>query len=204
MQAARSMFQDATAKTGEQRKLLQAVGEQQSQQQNTLSEMTHELPLVRANHLTMSVQQSPPLDGRLVWRVMIPAGDYFGVRLQSPPFYTGVAGYKMCIRAIFRAGTAGNELRLSLYFTIMRGEFDCFLTWPFSSKVSFILVDPNYRKHVVRSFRPNRENASYLRPVSEMNIAIGFPHFASVSESYIRDNSILIKCIVDTSNIIHL
>lgn len=186
---------------GEQQQLLQAMGQQQSQQQNTLSEMAQALPLVRANHPTVSVQQPFVPDGTLLWRVMI---HDVGVRLQSPPFYTGRGGYKMCVRAIFRAGTAGNEIHLSLYFTIMRGIFDCFLKWPFSSKVSFILVDPDCRKHIVRSFRPNPENHSYLRPVSEMNVAIGFPHFASVPESYIRDNSILIKCIVDISNIIHL
>ena len=185
----------------EQQQLLQAVGEQQSQQEDILSEVAQELSqLPQLAAVSVPLVQIPSTDGTLYWRVMIPAVNDAKVCLQSLPFYTGRTGYKMCVRAVFRGG---NELRLSLYFTIMRGEYDSFLKWPFSSRVSIILVDPNKRKHIVKILHPNPKSRSYSYPASEMNIPIGFPNFASVSETYVRENSVVLKFIVDTSNIIH-
>ena len=183
----------------EQQQLLQATGEQLSQQEDMLSEVAQELSqLPQLAATSVPLVQIPSTDGTLYWRVMIP-----DAKVQSPPFYTGRTGYKMCVRAVFRGSTSGNELRLSVYFTIMRGEYDSFLKWPFSSRVSIILVDPNKRKHIVKILHPNPKSRSYSYPASEMNIPIGFPNFASVSKNYVRENSVLLKCIVDTSNIIH-
>lgn len=204
LQEARSIFQQATPMVEEELQLLQAVEEQQSQQEDTLSEVAQELSqLPQLGAVSVPLVQIPSTDGTLYWRVRIPAVNDAKVVLQSLPFYTGRTGYKMCVRAVFRGSTSGNELRLSVYFTIMRGEYDCFLKWPFSSRVSIILVDPNNRKHIVKILHPDPKSRSYSYPASETNIPIGFPNFASVSENYVRENSALLKCIVDTSNIIH-
>lgn len=203
IQEARSIFQQATPMVEEQQQLLQAVREQQSQHQDILGEVAYELPpLPQLAAVSVPLAQIPSTDGTMYWRVPIPAINDVKVCLQSQPFYTGRTGYKMCIRAVFRAGTAG-EFHLSVYFTIMRGEYDSFLKWPFSSKVSLILVDPSKRKPIVKILQPNPKSHSYFYPDSEMNIPIGFPSFARITENYVRENSVLIKCIVDTSNIIH-
>ena len=49
-------------------------------------------------------------------------------------------GYKMCVRAYLNGDGSGYNTHLSLFFVIMKGEFDNLLKWPFDHKVSMILV----------------------------------------------------------------
>ena len=127
--------------------------------------------------------------------------------LYSPPFYTAKNGYKMCIRVYLNGDGMGHKTHLSLFFVLMKGEFDALLKWPFDSKVSLILVDQNHRKHLVQTFKPTPESSSFQRPISDMNVASGCPQFCKLSVlddiSYTKDDVLFIKCIVDTSHIFH-
>jgi len=49
-------------------------------------------------------------------------------------------GYKMCIRAYLNGDGSGYKTHLSLFFVVMKGEYDALLKWPFDYKVSMILV----------------------------------------------------------------
>ena len=51
----------------------------------------------------------------------------------------------MCIRAYLNGDGIGYKTHLSIFFVIMRGEYDPLLKWPFEHKVSIILVDQNHR-----------------------------------------------------------
>ena len=93
--------------------------------------------------------------------------------IYSPPFYTGRNGYKMCVRAYLNGDGMGYKTHLSLFFVLMKGEFDPLLKWPFEYKVSLILVDQNHRKHIVQTFKPTVESNSFQRPVTDMNVASG-------------------------------
>ncbi len=127
--------------------------------------------------------------------------------IYSPPFYTGRNGYKMCIRAYLNGDGMGYKTHLSLFFVVMKGEFDALLKWPFDYKVSLILVDQNHRKHIVQTFKPTPESNSFQRPASDMNVASGCPQFAKLSvlddTSYVKDDVLFVKCIVDTTRIFH-
>ena len=127
--------------------------------------------------------------------------------LYSPPFYTAKNGYKMCIRIYLNGDGMGHKTHLSLFFVLMKGEYDPLLKWPFDHKVSLILVDQKQRRHIVQTFKPTPESSSFQRPVTDMNVASGCPQFCKVSylddESYIKDDALFIKCIVDTSRIFH-
>ena len=127
--------------------------------------------------------------------------------IYSPPFYTGRNGYKMCVRAYLNGDGSGHTTHLSLFFVLMKGEYDPLLKWPFDYKVSMILVDQNHRKHVVQTFKPTPESSSFQRPKTDMNVASGCPQFAKLSVldniDYVKDNVLYIKCIVDTSRIFH-
>ena len=86
----------------------------------------------------------------------------------------------------------------------MKGEFDALLKWPFKYKVSLILVDQNHQKHIIQTFKPTVE--CIHRPMTEMNVASGCPQFAKLTledKNYVKDDINFIKCIVDTSKIIH-
>ena len=127
--------------------------------------------------------------------------------IYSPPFYTGRNGYKMCIRAYLNGDGSGEGTHLSIFFVIMRGEYDPLLQWPFDHKVSLILVDQDLKKHLVQTFKPNLQSNSFQRPKSDMNAASGCPEFAKLSvlddPSYVKDDVMYIKAIVDTSKIMH-
>ena len=73
--------------------------------------------------------------------------------IYSPPFYTGRNGYKMCIRAYLNGDGSGEGTHLSIFFVLMKGEYDPLLQWPFESKVSLILVDQDHMKHLVQTFK---------------------------------------------------
>ena len=127
--------------------------------------------------------------------------------IYSPPFYTGRNGYKMCIRAYLNGDGSGEGTHLSIFFVIMKGEYDSLLQWPFDHNVSLVLVDQDQRKHLVQTFKPNLQSNSFQRPKSDMNVASGCPEFAKLSilddPSYVKDDVMYIKAIVDTSKIIH-
>ena len=127
--------------------------------------------------------------------------------IYSPPFYTGRNGYKMCIRAYLNGDGSGEGTHLSIFFVLMKGEYDPLLQWPFDHKVSLVLVDQDQRKHLVQTFKPNLQSNSFQRPKSDMNVASGCPEFAKLSvlddPSYVKDDVMYIKAIVDTSKILH-
>ena len=127
--------------------------------------------------------------------------------IYSPPFYSGRNGYKMCIRAYLNGDGIGYKTHLSVFFVLMKGEYDPLLKWPFDCKVSLILVDQNLRKHVVQTFKPTPESSSFQQPRLDMNVASGCPQFAKLSiledENYVKDDVLFLKCIVDTSKIFH-
>ena len=54
----------------------------------------------------------------------------------SPPFYTHVGGYKMCL-SVYPAGSrrSGNESYMSVYIHFLAGEFDEHLIWPFPGAI---------------------------------------------------------------------
>ena len=170
---------------------------------------------VHVSELELQLQASlaSTYNGALLWRIPdIPrrrrdAIDERITSIYSPPFYTGRNGYKMCIRAYLNGDGMGYKTHLSLFFVVMRGEFDALLKWPFEYKVSLILVDQSHRKHIVQTFKPTPDSNSFQRPVTDMNTASGCPTFSKLNTlddtNYVKDDVIFIKCIVDTSKIFH-
>ena len=127
------------------------------------------------------------------------------VSLYSAPFYTSRHGYKMCLRVYLNGDGSGKETHLSFFLTLMKGEYDALLQWPFSQQVTLMLLDQDKRKHVVQSFRPEPSSSSFQRPKDEMNVASGCPRFAPLNvfdnSSYVRDDNMFLKCIIDPTGL---
>ncbi|XP_043095224.1 TNF receptor-associated factor 2 isoform X2 [Puntigrus tetrazona] len=124
----------------------------------------------------------------------------------SPAFYSSKYGYKMCLRLYLNGDGTGRGTHLSLFFVVMRGKYDALLKWPFSQKVTLMLLDQNNREHIIDAFRPDVSSTSFQRPISEMNIASGCPLFCPLAKlagksSYLRDDTIFIKAIVDLTGL---
>ncbi|KAI8518510.1 hypothetical protein Bbelb_045270 [Branchiostoma belcheri] len=127
--------------------------------------------------------------------------------IYSPCFYTSRTGYKMCARIYLNGDGMGKGSHISLFFVLMRGHFDGLLRWPFKQEVTFMLLDQNNREHEIDAFRPDPTSSSFKRPTSDMNIASGCPLFVPLSQlessshGYVKDDTMFIKIIVDTSDL---
>ncbi|KAI1905096.1 hypothetical protein AGOR_G00012410 [Albula goreensis] len=151
-------------------------------------------------------------DGVFVWKIV----DFSRRRQEavagrapamfSPAFFSSKYGYKMCLRLYLNGDGTGRGTHLSLFFVVMRGKYDALLKWPFSQKVTLMLLDQNNREHIIDAFRPDISSTSFQRPISEMNIASGCPLFCPLAKlagksSYLRDDTVFIKAIVDLTGL---
>ena len=107
------------------------------------------------------------------------------------------------LRIYLNGDGMGKGKYISLFFVIMRSQYDALLTWPFKQKVTLMLLDQGpMGEHVVDAFRPDPNSSSFKRPVSEMNIASGCPLFVPLdhlesNRMYIKDDTAFVKIIVD-------
>ena len=151
--------------------------------------------------------ESTSYDGSLIWKIT----DYHrrkedamsgrNVSLYSQPFYSSRFGYKMCLRVYLNGDGIGRSTHMSLFFVLMKGEFDALLKWPFSHKVTLTLMDQERGiKPLSDMFRPDPTSSSFARPRMDMNIASGCPLFVAHSQlessSFLKDNTLFIKCVV--------
>ena len=101
----------------------------------------------------------------------------------------------------------GKDTHVSLFFVLMRGEYDALLPWPFQQKVTMTWIDQNRKSDVGDTFRPDPTSSSFKRPTSSMNIASGCPLFMKHSllddpaHGYVKDNIAFIKITIDTANL---
>ena len=49
-------------------------------------------------------------------------------------------GYKMCLRVYLNGDGSGNDTHISIFFVLMRGDFDALLQWPFEQKVTLNIL----------------------------------------------------------------
>ena len=156
-------------------------------------------------------QEFSSYDGQLLWKI----SDYARrrndavtgqqVSFYSPCFFTSRYGYKMCARLYLNGDGMGRGSHISVFFVVMRGQYDALLRWPFRQKVTFMLLDQDNVEHVIDAFRPDPSSSSFQRPRRETNIASGCPMFCSLAElnnhAYVRDDTMFLKIIVDTSDL---
>ncbi len=161
----------------------------------------------------LSLIENSNYDGTMVWKIpqfsqrMSDAQSGKYTSIFSLPFYTGRYGFKMCLRLYILGDGIGKGNHMSLFFVLMKGEFDNILQWPFSHKVTFKLINQGTGKDVVDTFQPDPMSTSFRKPRSDMNIASGCPRFVSHDElktgGFIVDDTVFIKCLVDTNNVRH-
>ncbi|XP_076833840.1 TNF receptor-associated factor 3 [Brachyhypopomus gauderio] len=198
-----------STRTGPNTHTLASLETQLSQHDKMLS--VHDIRLADMD-LKLQVLETASFNGTLIWKIR----DYKRrkqeavasktLSLYSQPFYTGYFGYKMCARVYLNGDGMGKGTHLSLFFVVMRGEYDALLPWPFKQKVTLMLMDQGpARKHLFDAFKPDPNSSSFRRPTGEMNIASGCPLFMAQTVlengTYIKDDTIFIKVTVDTSDL---
>lgn len=128
--------------------------------------------------------------------------------IYSAPFYTSRFGYKMCLRLYLNGDGTGKGTHISYFFTIMRGEYDALLVWPFQHSVTLTMLGRT-PPHIIKNFMPDPLSSSFWQPQPgiEMNVASGCPQFAKVKElenpNFLWDgDSIFLKVNVDLKDYI--
>ena len=157
----------------------------------------------------LSLIENSSCDGSLTWKIpqfsqrKADAENGQCTSIFSLPFYSGRYGYKMCLCLYIMGDGIGKGTHLSLFFVVMRGEFDNILQWPFTHKVIFKLINQAGGKDIVETFQPDPMSASFRKPKLDTNVASGCPRFVSLTElergGFIVDDAIFIKCTIDTS-----
>ncbi|XP_021361305.1 TNF receptor-associated factor 3-like [Mizuhopecten yessoensis] len=162
--------------------------------------------------LRLQIHETASFNGVLMWKIR----DYARrkqeaitgrtLSLYSQPFYTSQFGYKMCARVYLNGDGMGKGTHMSLFFVVMRGDFDTLLPWPFQQKVNMMLLDQDTgARHLSDTFRPDPNSNSFRRPQTEMNIASGCPLFVShtvlETRTYLHEDTIFIKIDVDINGI---
>ena len=204
-------IEEARRDMGNVKRQLDTNQESARRQERRMESIEHTLALrnVTLDDLEEYVRQQEfsTYDGQLVWKI----SDYARrrndavtgqqVSLYSPCFYTGRYGYKMCARVYLDGNGVGRGTHISVFFVVMRSQYDALLRWPFRERVTFMLLDQDNVNHVSSSFRPDPNSCSFRRPRSETNIATGYPMFCSLAQfnrhAYVRDNTMFLKIIVE-------
>ncbi|CAF1158685.1 unnamed protein product [Rotaria sordida] len=102
--------------------------------------------------------------------------------IYSPPFHSSQSGYKMRARLYLNGDGNARRTHISLFFILMRSEYDAILRFPFNYKVTFCLYDQTpTEQHIIDSFQPDIKSNSFQHPRSEMNIASGIPKLCPLS-----------------------
>ena len=162
--------------------------------------------------LRLQIAETTNYEGVLIWKIkncaqrVRDAESGKTLSLYSQPFHSHRYGYKMCARIYLDGDGLGKNTHVSLFFVVMRGDYDALLPWPFGQKVTLILMDQNTgRRPLSDTFRPDPKSSSFRRPTSQMNIASGCPIFVNKNvlkdNAYVKDDVIFVKVIVDTSDL---
>jgi len=180
-----------------------------------LDRADHQLSLheIQLSEQDMQIQmlEATSYNGTYIWKI-----DHCSRRFQeavsgktlsiySPPFYVGRFGYKVCARMYPNGDGIGKGTHMSMFFVVMRGEYDALLPWPFVQKVQFRLIDQDRIRDTYDAFRPEPHSSSFKRPTSDMNIASGCPTFISQTElrqgGFIRNDTMFVKVTVDMAGL---
>ena len=208
-------IEQANRDVGNVRRMVETVQETVRRVDRRIESIEHTLALrdVTLTHLEEYVRQQEfsSYDGQLLWKITQfsrrrnEAVNGQQVSFYSPCFYTSRYGYKMCARIYLNGDDMGRGTHISVFFVVMRGQYDAILRWPFRQKVTFMLLDQDNVEHVIDAFRPDPNSSSFQRPRRETNIASGCPMFCSLTElnnhAYVRDDTMFLKIIVDTSDL---
>ncbi|XP_075211965.1 TNF-receptor-associated factor 6 [Lycorma delicatula] len=122
-----------------------------------------------------------------------------GTMFYSPGFYTSYCGYRFCARINLNFKDP-NYLTLNVH--LMQGDNDCALEWPFSGRISLILIhptDPNQSIRETMMSKPRLE--AFKRPTAIINPrAFGYAEFISVTctEQYLKNDSLTVKIQIKT------
>ena len=186
-----------------------------TQMTTTVDKLSQTVPrydsILEELNLKIEIMEVKSTSGVYVWKVNELQRRYQEARvgktvsLYSPPFYTSIHGYRLCLRCYLYGDGQGKGTHISLFIVLMKSEYDDLLAWPFSHRVSLSLINQDHplspEKAMTHKFLPNVESSSFLKPKETFNIASGFPEFAPLSilsnSSHVKNDTIFFRVKLD-------
>ena len=121
----------------------------------------------------------------------------------SPPFYTHLGGYRMCLRVDANGNGNGEGTHVSVFVSLMRGEFDDLLKWSFRGEITIQLKKAEPRAHYhQKTVILNKETPHHVvcKPTEERNSGWGPSQYISHDDlcagEYLNDDK-LVFCVTD-------
>ena len=162
---------------------------------------------IRDMNLKVQLQENKTMNGELIWKIdkldihMAQAKSGKMVALESAPCYTAPYQYKYCTRLCLNGHGMGRNTHISIFFVVMRSEYDDLLKWPMHKRITFEMINyENPDESITESFVSNLNSSSFQRPKNNMNKAVGCPMFISlekfISGHFVENNSAYIKTTV--------
>ena len=104
---------------------------------------------------------------------------------------------------------------MSLFVCICQGDYDALLSWPFSHRITFTLIDqcqdPAARRNITYTIKPNtcKDNKPFLgRPDGDRNASFGAQKFVELEVmstlDYVRDDCMFVKVNIDSDEMVLL
>ena len=197
-------FQETTRKLESKIEALEKQFKEKFQLFELQIQLTTNLGTKRDNEILKLKEESQPF----VWKIekfrdiLKDAKRGKNTVISSGDFYTGPNGYRLILDMYPDGNGAGKNKHMSVYFKILKGKYDAVLPWPFRKTVTFTLIDQEenqiHKENYVMTLSYNqRYSDAYARPVTDSNIANGFPTFISHQElrrkHYIDDDTLFLQ-----------
>ena len=113
-----------------------------------------------------------------------------GDRWQSQPFYSAPGGYKLCLGVHANGFGRGKGTYVSVYVSVMKGENDDQLQWPFEEAVTCAIVNWKMdEQHIIDTIDFKYAATAYKERVTlkERNRECGYFNF--LPHSYLDDDA---------------
>lgn len=117
--------------------------------------------------------------------------------INSKPFFTGKTGYKLSVGIEPDGDHSKRNRYLSVYLSVMKGDYDNILAWPFHYKATFTLIDqhddPINRQNVAQSVicherKPTSDVSCYIYIIERF-----VSHKVLKTRRYIVNNTLFLQ-----------
>ena len=184
----------------EQNQMLLKIKEKENEIESVKEELgaRHRMLHCSTDEETHSYNESPGLEEQLQAAVapvsmkVISFSDMKDKKqtFMSKPFYTHKNGYKMCLFIYPNGYGEAEGTHVSVMISIMRGDNDCKLQWPFCGVVTFQLLDQSkMRDHKEVTVSYLNSHPSYSSRVRIGNYTAAKGKFWMISHESLKENS---------------
>ena len=151
--------------------------------------------------LKIQLQENKTLNnGELIWKIdkidfrMTQTSSGKVAVLHSAPSYTKQYEYKYCTWLCLQGDGMERPTHVSLFFVVMKSEYDHLLNWPMLKRITFELINQvNEVESVIESFVSNPRSSYFQRPTNDMSVASGCPMFIPI-ERFLTEGFVVYNC----------